>query len=406
MAELKFDETRGVVVPDAQAVRDDLATKVQSAFRTRPEDPDLNVDPTSPMGQVVDAVAAEVMAKNTEVAFLAAQNSLKTAQGVWLDSLAKIYGLERKLSEPTVVTCICTGLKGTTIPFGAVVQDTGGNRFRCLSANGVDIGEDGRAEVAFSSIEHGAIDVAPGAVTKIVTVVAGWDTVRNPDAGAIGRSREPDGEFMNRITASYSINALGSLAAIQAKLAAVEGVLDCVVLENFTNAYETQYGIRVDPHSIAVCIVGGEDAAIAEAIYRSKDLGCGTTGTYEVSFVDTEHFNARYSYKIIRPGAEDFKVRVSFFESDMPDAERTKVKEAIMADFLGEGKNARVKMATTAYASRFYSVVASTTDIGLKRIEVALGDGAFADSVDIPANVEPSISAESIELVFTEAEAV
>ena len=48
-------------------------------------------------------------------------------------------------------------------------------------------------------------------MTKIVTIVAGWDTVTNPDSGALGRSREPDSEYLARITESYAINALGSL---------------------------------------------------------------------------------------------------------------------------------------------------------------------------------------------------
>ena len=252
MAELNFDSNKGVVIPETQDVRTDLAASVQEAFRTDPSQPVLDTDATSPMGQVVDIIAAEVQAKNSEIAFLAAMSSLSTSRGAFLDALGSLYGVERKLSEPTIVTCICTGLKGTTIPYGAIVQDSLGNQFRHSAAGGASIGEAGTVQTTFSSVEHGEIEVLPDSVTKIVTIVAGWDSITNPDSGATGRAKEPDGEYMNRIMQSYAINALGSLEAIQAKLSSVDGVLDCVVLENFTNEYQTKYGIRIDPHCIFV----------------------------------------------------------------------------------------------------------------------------------------------------------
>ena len=205
---------------------------------------------------------------------------------------------------------------------------------------------------------------------------------------------------MNRIMQSYAINALGSLEAIQAKLSSVDGVLDCVVLENFTNEYQTKYGIRIDPHSIAICIVGGEDGDIAEAIYRSQDLGCGTTGNYSVGYVAKDHFDAKYTYQITRPESEDFKVQVTFFETGMSDEDQIAVKEAIIADFLGEGTNPRIKLATTAYASRFYPIVQKATDTPLRDVVIGLGTGEKGTFVEIPANIEPSISADTISLVF------
>ena len=205
MAELNFDSNKGVVIPETQDVRTDLAASVQEAFRTDPLQPVLDTDATSPMGQVVDIIAAEVQAKNSEIAFLAAMSSLSTSRGAFLDALGSLYGVERKLSEPTIVTCICTGLKGTTIPYGAIVQDSLGNQFRHSAAGGASIGETGTVQTTFSSVEHGEIEVLPDSVTKIVTIVAGWDSITNPDSGATGRVKEPDGEYMNRIMQSLSL---------------------------------------------------------------------------------------------------------------------------------------------------------------------------------------------------------
>lgn len=400
MAQLAFNDQTGVVVPTTQEVRQDIAESVQTAFKVNDSDPALNVDPTAPMGQVVDIITTEVQAKNTEVAFLANQLNPRTATGVWLDALAALYGLTRKVSEPTVVVCTCTGLQGTVIPYGAIVQDTLGNQLRHSVAGGVVIPAAGTIDTQFSTVEHGAIEIGAGTVTKIVTVIAGWDTVTNAAAGITGRDVEPDGELLNRIKQSYAINANGTVANMQANLAALDGVLDCVVLENYTNEPQLQYGITLTAHSVAVCIVGGDDDAIAQTIFERKSAGCGTVGTTQVTYVDTEHFNATYIYNIVRPTAVDFEVQVTFFDDDMPPTTQDQVKQAIVSDFLGELENARVKLATTVYASRFYQCIQNVTDSPIMQIQIGINGGSLGASVELPADESPTISTDSITLNF------
>lgn len=400
MAQLEFDPASGVVVPTTREVREDVAAGFQKAFKVNDEDPALNVDSASPMGQVVDLVTTEVAAKNTEVAFLANQLNPRTATGVWLDAIAGLYGIERKISEPTVVVCTCTGLKGTIIPYGAIVQDTLGNQLRHTAAGGVVIPDAGTIDTTFATVDHGAIEISAGTVTKIVTVVAGWDSVTNSAAGITGRDVEPDGELLNRIKQSYAINANGTVANMQANLAALDGVLDCVVLENYTNEPRLQYGITLTAHSVAVCIVGGDDDAIAQTIFERKSAGCGTVGTTQVTYVDTAHFNAAYTYNIVRPTAVDFDVQVTFFESDMNPTTQDQVKQAIVSDFLGELENARVKLATTVYASRFYQCIQNVTDSPIMQIQIGINGGPLGASVDVPADESPTISTDSITLKF------
>ena len=104
-----FDPDNGVTLPTTKELREEVENGFQNAFRVRESDPVLNTDPTSPMGQVVDLMVGELEAKNAEIAFLANQLNPRTARGVFLDALAALYGLERKVSEPTVVVCTCTG---------------------------------------------------------------------------------------------------------------------------------------------------------------------------------------------------------------------------------------------------------------------------------------------------------
>lgn len=402
MAEVVFNPDTGVVVPGTQEVREDLAEGVQEALTTNPDAPLPNVDPASPLGQVIDLFTAEKESKNAEVAFLANQFSPDTATGVFLDAIARLYGLTRKTSEPTVVTGICTGLKGTVIPYGAIVQDTQGNQLRHSATMGATIGDDGTVETTFDTVEHGNIEIGANTVTSIVTVIAGWDSVNNPTAGVTGRDIEPDGELISRMKESYAINANGTVANIQSNLSDLDGVLDCVVLENYTNQPQRQYSVELVAHSIAVCIVGGDDDAIAETIFRRKSAGCATNGETTVTYIDTEHFNAVYSYKIIRPTAQTFKVQVSFYAEGLNTDLQNQIKQAVVQDFLGELKNSRVTLASTVYASRFYQAIQGVTDTPIQNIQIQLNNGGWQNMIEIPANVSPTLTEDDVSLVFEE----
>lgn len=400
MAQVLFDEKNGVTIPSTREVRDDLADAVQKAMPVTANGDLVNVDSSSPLGQIVDLTTAEVEAKNSEIGFLANQFNPDTARGIFLDALANLYGLQRKVSEPTVVVCTCTGLRGTVIPYGAIVEDENGNQLRHIVVSGATIGDTGAVDTTFATVEHGQIEIGAETVTKIVTVIAGWDSVVNVAAGVTGRDIELDGELRNRMKESYAINANGTVANIQANLAQLDGVLDCVVLENYTNLKQTQYELELEPHSIAVCIVGGEDADIARVLFERKSGGCGTNGDTEVTFIDTEHFNASYTYKIVRPTAVDFAVKIEFFEEDMNSETQAAIKEAVTKDFLGELENSRVTLASTVYASRFYQCVQAVTSAPIKSITVGLGIGSLGASVDVPANESPTISDDTITLAF------
>lgn len=395
-----FDSASGLTIPDTQTIRSAVVSALVKCFRVNATDDDLRTAPGTPGGQLVDLLTAEIAARNAEISYIVNQISPYTARGIHLDRLAQLYGIDRKISEPTVVTCTCRGLRGTVIPYGAIVQDTLGNQLRQSTVGGLTIGANGTVTGPFSTIEHGAIEIGAHTVTKIVTVIAGWDAVDNDAAGSTGRATEPDGELYNRMTQSYAINAHGSVKNIEANLAELDGVLDVVVLENYTNKTIIKYSVSLGPHSIACCIVGGKDDDIAKVLFQRKDLGCDTMGETQVTYIDTEHFNAKYVYNIIRPTSATFKVRVHFYDEAMAPDYITAVKKAVVSDFLGEGRNARVKIATTVPASRFYKVVQDVVTADVKNIEVSLGDAAFGDHVDIPANVEPTIDEDAVELVF------
>lgn len=400
MAGLSFNPLTGVTAPTTQELREELAQAYKNAFRKNDDDPELNTDPASPMGQVIDAHVAESEAANAEVIFLANQFSPDTARGLFLDALVSLYFLKRKTSEPTVVTCTCTGLKGTVIPYGVIVEDIEGNKLRHNAAGGVSIGDNGTVTTTFSTVEHGAIAIAANSVTNIVTVIPGWDSITNPAPGVIGRDRESDAELRNRRSESVAINAQGNVDAIEAEIRSIDGVIDAVVFENITNQEQTQYGLTLEPHSIGISVYGGEDADIAQAIFAKKAGGVGTSGGYEVSYVDSEHLNAIYTYKITRPVATAFNVQVTLWTDDVDATTQEAIQAAVVSSFFGMTDTSdRVGMAETVYASRFVAPIAAVTSIPIRSVLISLGDGSLSDNVTINATTVPTISADNVSVL-------
>lgn len=400
MAELQFDPITGVVVPEVSDVRDDIGKAVQNAFQTNPNDPPLNIDSTSPMGQVVDAITAEVMAKNSEVAKIADQNNLSIAEGRYLDALVSLYFVQRKISEATIVQCQCTGLKGTFIPYGAIVQDTNGNQYRHNVALGATIGDSGTVLTTFSAVEHGALEVMSGAVNSIVTVIPGWDSVTNPEAGVTGRDRESDAELRNRYSQSVAINSVGNVATIQANLANVDGVIDVQVLENISSEANTQFGVNVPAHGIAVCIFGGEDEEIARTIFQTKMGGTSMDGNATVSFTE-ENMDVVHSYPIYRPTVENLYVKVEFYTSSMGEGVQEEIQQVIVDDALGQLENPRVGLAQTIYADRFRAAIYTKTTQPVKSIQIALDSPSnWTDVLEIDADIEPAITTDNVSIVL------
>lgn len=393
-----FDSATGLTVDSAADVLAQIEADWQNAFSGGGLPP-LDVDPATPAGQLIATQAALVQAKDSEILFLAQQFNPETAEGRWQDALGKIYFLTRKTAESTVVTCACGGLYNTVIPAGSIVQSADG--YQLASIDDATIPASGTVNVEFAVTETGPVEIPAGSVMKIITVIPGWDTVTNEAAGVLGRDEETRTEFETRRYNSVAANAQGSVLAIQGAIAQVDGVLDCVVMENSTNAQITVHGVNIDPHSICASVYGGDGTDIAEAIYRRKDAGCGTTGNTVVTYSDPEYNNATYTYNILRPTPTAVKMTVTIKQTDATPASIAEdIKNALIADFYGQGSNARVSTAAVLYASRFYPVVIAAGVSDFVSLEIALGSGSLASYIDINADQEPTLSEDDITVVI------
>lgn len=397
MPRLNFEPLVGMTAPSAAELREIVARNWVEAFNDGDGAPELDTESATPAGQLVDAETAILAQINAELLYLFSMLNPRLAEGVWQDAIGYIYFLTRKIAQPTLVTCTCTGLQGTVIPARAQIQNAAGLRYECVNA--ATIPASGTAEVLFQCLDAGPIECPPETLTRIITVIPGWDTVTNLTAGATGRHRESQVDFENRRYESVAKNSHGALASLQGALWDLDGVLDCRVLENTGDDPITEHGVLIPGHSVAICIYGGEDADIAETIYLKKDAGCGTTGNVTVAHQTDEavYGGATYTYRILRPTPVEVGIQVTINRTALtPSDAETKIKAAIISDFLGENTdsgNPRVGLASTIYASRFAVAVVKTAGVqDLVSIKIRLGGGAFASSIVIDGATEPVIS--------------
>lgn len=399
---LTFDPKVGLSAPTTAETREEVEAAFVSAFQEA-GGAVLNTGPETPAGQLIDSITAMIADKNAELLYLMNQFNPRVASGIWQAAIGQIYFMSPTTATNAVAECTCTGLTGTTIPAGAIIQSEADNtQWVCLSS--VTIPSSGSIDTQFQCLTAGEIIAAANTLTMIVTVTPGWDSVTNAAASTRGTLAESRQSFEQRRFNSVAINARGSLNALYGALADIDGVVDSVVLENDTASSLVKLGVTIPAHSIYIGIVGGNNSDIARAIYQNKDAGCGTSGNTTVTYTDTEiPYNPVYTYSIQRPNEEPFGVQVTIYKTlETPADIVTLIKSAVMDNFNGDSSLPRVGMAQVVYASRFYADVIAAGADSLVSIQIAISGGAYGESVTINADTEPTLSADDITVTVLE----
>lgn len=403
-AQIKVDET-GVKAPQASEIKEAIQGVFINAFGT-----DLSLDDATPQGVLIDGITEQKELDNAELLYFFNQLNPDTADGIFQDALASIYFLQRKVATHSIVNCVCSGLEGTVINGvssgnPAMAQSVNGDLFQCLT--GGTIPATGSITLAFGAVETGPIPVASNTVNKIYSVVSGWDSINNTDAGVIGSDKESRANFSKRIKDSLAINATGSLSSVLAHVAACDGVTHIRVEENDTDSSVIKNGVLLNPHSIYICQYGATNTdELAEAIYNSKSAGCDTNGTNICEYFEPAT-GVTYQYRYYIPTTENIYIKVSTTTA-LSSATQEQVKDALLSNFNGEdgsGETA-ITIGTTFYASRFYKVISSLANntIVVNTIKISKDGINWEDSLSFNMNILPvlDIDSESPEYVIFE----
>lgn len=401
---LNFDSQTGFSVSETSDIRDEVAQNWVEAFKEQGR-PDLNTDPETPQGQLIDSQTAAIHQKDVELAFLAQQFNPQTASGRWQDALAKIYFISRKPAINSTCVCTLTGINGTTVTAGALIRSSYDQTLWSLNKD-TTIGADGTTTATFTCQNEGAIQAGAATLTQIVTTVPGWDAVTNATAAEVGQLVESQAAFEARRYKSVALNGRSTTAAVYARVAEVDSVIAAYVTDNKTNVNKTIDGYTLSPHSIYVAVIGGADDDIAKAIYNSVSAGCDYNGNTTVDVTDP-NTGAVESVTFMRPTQLPLYVKVTIQDDgNLPDGYKAIVQQAIYNNFYGLDTSTtisgeailRVIMNTDLYASRFLPSILNTGISQLLRVEISSDNSTWVDFVHVPISNEPTLELENIQV--------
>jgi len=345
-----------------------------------------NLDLSTPQGQLAMSLTAIV--GNAYDQMLALFNGVDPARstGIMQDAIGELYGLIRNGATATVVTVTCTGTASATIPAGTLIQDKSGNYYAAEGA--ITLDATGTGTGSFSCQTLGAIE-CPANSVSVYQSVSGLASVNNPAAGVTGSNEEDAKAFEVRRNATLEKNAMGFNGAIRGVLLATSGVTDAYVTDNSTSAAVTSGGVTLAANSLYVCVNGGTDDDVAQAILSKKPPGCAYTGTTSVTVQDT---NAGYttapSYKVsfTRATATPVYIAVTLKTStSVPSTVASEIQAAVLAAFNSDSIDTTI--GSTLYASSF---VCSVAAIGtwVKIISITIGTSASPTGTDVSFDID------------------
>ena len=398
---LTFDPQTGFSADDVAAVRAAVAQAWKQAFKSDGT-AELNTEPETPAGQIIDSQTASITQKDSELLYLANMLNPLKATGIFQDALGEIYYIRRKPAIASSAAIKCTGLPGTVIPVSAQVMSTADDTI-WQNTEARTIGADGTCECVFECQSAGLISAAAGTLSRINTMVAGWDTAVNPRAATVGQNAETQGAFEARRYASVGLNSRGTIAAVYARVANCANVVSCIVRENKTNMPIEIDGYFIKAHSVFVSVVGGSDEDIAEAIYNSCSAGCDYNGNTTVSVTDSAT-KAVEKVTFYRPAEFDVYVKVTLQGKDsLPDEYEKTVKSAVYNNFYGESTATiggdpilRVVAGDTVLASRFIPSVLDSGIAQVVRILVSTDGQSWSETAYMPITGNPTLTADRI----------
>lgn len=398
---LIFNEKTGFSVQEPQEVREEIAQSWINAFKSD-DTPDINTAPETPQGQIIDAETLAITQKDAELAFLANMFNPKTARGIWQDALAEIYFIKRKKAVNSRCYCVLTGLNGTVIEKGSKIQSSADGTYWDLLED-VTINDNSSVTALFECESEGAVIASPNTLNKIITTVAGWDTVNNLQAATVGSLEESQQAFEKRRYDSVALNSVGTTASVFSRVNQIDDVVGCYVVDNKTNVNKIIDDYLLKPHSIYVAVLGGNNQEIAEAIYKSLSAGCDYNGNTQITVVDS-HTHAKEKVTFMRPTQQNVYIKVNVFDKDLPDDYENLIKNAVISNFYGQDEQieiageavTRAIMGQDIYASRFLPSILNKNISSLLSVQISLDNQTFSDYVHIKIDKEPYIDESNI----------
>ncbi|QQO90991.1 baseplate wedge protein [Yersinia phage PYps23T] len=291
MATIQYGVTEnGFVQKPVQEIVSHINSRFLSVFGAN-----FDISPEGPDGQVIGIISEEISKcwQQAEMVFNAYRPG--AMQKIGLDNICELTFTKRLVDWPSRVGVRCAGQSGTLVPAGSIVSDGAMDfetQYDCVIPG----------TVTAVATETGEYYIAANTVNKIITPVAGWESVNNPEIGQTGVDYESDPALRTRRDRTTAHSGSAFVEAIYAALADLN-LSYLRIRDNDTGA-----PIGTQPSgTVFVVVEGGTEDEIARRIYSTKTGGVPTHGTTSVSIYDSKGYP--HEVKFSRP--EDATIYVS-----------------------------------------------------------------------------------------------
>lgn len=281
----------GLQIQTATEVQADLSAYLQTQFGSTLQ----SLNGNTVIGQLVSALAQVLVAHQEGIDGVYQSMYLDGAQGVNLDRLVQLVGLTRNAATATTVTVEITnnGLINAILPLGTVLQHTATGALFSTTIGAYNIAPSGTATVYLRANATGPLDITAGSAWTFVSSFVGVTncTVANAAGGTSGTAQESDAELRLRVLYSAHLPGKGTVQAIKAALADLNGVTYAQVYENTTDTTGITSPVSIPllpAHGFVAVTVGGNDLDIANIIYDQKPAGIQDYGSTTYPLVNAE----------------------------------------------------------------------------------------------------------------------
>lgn len=278
---------------------------------------DVNLDSDTPDGQLLGILVQACLDQEDWVANVNAMFDPDQAVGRILDMRVAMNGIQRQGGTYTVTpitlvvdrACTLTGLDALTGDPSAkvyTVSDEAGTQWKLQATQ--NFAAAGTYIVNFQAATPGKTLTTLNTITVPVSVVVGVTSINNPSTySTLGQDQETDAELRLRRQRSVALAAQGVHDSLLAMLLNVPGVTYARVYENPTGvqsdgAAPAGVPAGIPRNSIWVVVDGsGAAAAIANAIYNKRNMGCGMKGAQQQVITQADGTKFYVYYDIVSP---------------------------------------------------------------------------------------------------------
>jgi uncharacterized phage protein gp47/JayE len=372
---LIYEDRTGLHTPDYATVLAYYQDQTKIVFGD-----DINLDSDTKDGQYLSIFALSAynccnVAQSVYNAF-----SPLTAQGKALSTQVKINGIAREIATYSTVDLYIVGQVGTQITNGVALDSLNQKWNLPIS---VIIPLSGDITVTATADELGNISADANTITTIYTPTKGWQSVNNPSAATQGAPVESDAALRIRQTESVAQPARTVFESTVGLVASVTGVTRYRGYENDTNLTDSN---GIPAHTISLVVQGGDDVAIAQAIWDKKTPGTGTYGTTQETIYD--EFGTPDTIRFYRPTEANIGVNIEIqplvgYVSTTADLIKANVARYINSLRIGDD----------IYISRIYTPA--------NLLSLPEGETYDITLLEIKKNADP-FAAANIDLLFNE----